>query len=89
MKSSNSMVPIVPEYQQGPLVALYIFSMSHNSGGVINLGEKIISEYEKSPLDDDEGGVGGLNCTLCLVKPLVTMSISLKSCVTSMMKPKP
>jgi hypothetical protein len=58
MKSSNSMVPTTFEYQQGPLVVPYISSMSHNSGGVINLGEKSISKFEKSPPNDDEGGVG-------------------------------
>jgi hypothetical protein len=63
--------------------------MSHNSGGVTNLGEKSISESEESPLDDDEGGVGGLNCTLRLVKPLVTISLSLESCVTFVMNLKP
>jgi hypothetical protein len=33
--------------------------------------------------------VGGLNHTPCLVKPLVTLSLSLESCVTSVMNPKP
>jgi hypothetical protein len=40
------MVPIAPEYQQGLLVAPYISSMSHNSGGVTNLGEKIVLKSE-------------------------------------------
>jgi hypothetical protein len=63
MKSSSSMVPTTPKYQQGPLVAPYISSMSHNSGGVIDLGENFVSESKDSPLDDDEGDVGGFNCT--------------------------
>jgi hypothetical protein len=48
--------------------------MSHNNGGVTNLGKKIVSKFEKSPPNDDEGGVGGLNYTPCLVKPLITSS---------------
>jgi hypothetical protein len=48
--------------------------MSHNSDGVINLGEKIVSKFEESPPNYDESGVGGLNYTLHLVKPLVTSS---------------
>ncbi len=51
-------------------MAPYIFSMSHNNDGVIDLGEESISK-SKPPLDDDEGGVGGLKSTLHLVKPLV------------------
>jgi hypothetical protein len=38
------MVPTTPEYQQGPLVAPYIFSMFHNNGGVTNFKEKFVSE---------------------------------------------
>ncbi len=53
------------------------------------LDEIFVSKFEESPPDDDEGGLGGLNCTFCLVKPLVTMSLSLESCVTSVMNPKP
>ncbi len=83
------MVLTVPEYQWGPLVAPYISSMSHNNGGVTNLGEKFVLEFEQSPPNDDEGGVGGLNHTPHLMKPLVTMSMSFESCVTSMMNPKP
>jgi hypothetical protein len=63
--------------------------MSHNNGGVTNLGKKYVSKFEKSPLYDDEVGVGGLNHTLHLVKPLLTMSLSLESCVTFVMNPKP
>jgi hypothetical protein len=83
------MVPTSLEYQWGPLVAPYISSMTHNSGGVINLGEIFVSKSEKSPPNDYEGGVGGLNYTLHLVKPLIIMSLSLESCVTSVMNPKP
>jgi hypothetical protein len=89
MKSSNSMVPTAPKYRWGPLVVPYISSMSHNNVGVTNLGKKSIFKFEESPPNDDEGGVGGMNHTLHLVKPLVTMSMSLKSCVTSMMNHKP
>jgi hypothetical protein len=38
--------------------------MSHNSGGGTNLGKKIVLEFE-SLTNDDEGSVGGLNCTPC------------------------
>jgi hypothetical protein len=88
MKSSNSLVPITLEYQRGLLVAPYISSMSHNNGGVTNLRGILVLEFEESPLDDDEGAVGGLNRTLHLMKPLITMSLSLESCVTSMMNLK-
>jgi hypothetical protein len=43
------MVPTAPKYHQGPLVVPYIFSMSHNSGGVTNLGEKIVSNLKNLP----------------------------------------
>jgi hypothetical protein len=42
--------------------------MSHNNGLVTNLGDKLVFKFEKSPQDDNEGGVGGLNYTPCLVK---------------------
>jgi hypothetical protein len=63
--------------------------MSHNNGGVTNFGEIFVSKSKESPLDDGEGGVGGLNYTPCLMKPLIKVSLSLESCVTSMMNPKP
>jgi hypothetical protein len=58
--------------------------MYYNNGGVTNLREKSIL-----PANDDEGGVGGLNCTPCLVKPLVIMSLSFESHVTFVMNLKP
>jgi hypothetical protein len=63
--------------------------MFHNIGGVINLGEIFILEFEKFPPNDDEGGVGGLNYTPSMVKPLVIMSLSLESCVTFVTNLKP
>jgi hypothetical protein len=63
--------------------------MAHNNGGMTNLGEKSILEAEESPPDDDEGGVSSLNHTLHLVKPLITISLSLEPYVTSVMNPKP
>jgi hypothetical protein len=45
--------------------------MSQNNGGVTNLGEKSILEFEESPPYDDEGGVGDLNYT-----PLLGETIS-------------
>jgi len=49
--------------------------MVHCNGVVTNLTNKLVYEYEDSSLDDDEGGVGGLNCTPHLVKPLVIVTI--------------
>jgi hypothetical protein len=89
MKSSSLMVPTAPEYQWGLLVAPYIFSMSHNNGKVTNLGEKSMSKSKESPLNDDEVGVGGQNRIPYPMKPLVTVSLSFESCVTSMMNLKP
>ncbi len=63
--------------------------MSHNNGGVINFGKIFVSESKKSPLYDDEIGVGGFNNTPRLVKPLIIMSMLLESCKTSVMNPKP
>jgi hypothetical protein len=63
--------------------------MSHNSSGLTNVGEKIVAKSKESPPYDDEGCVGGLNRTLHLVKPLVTLSLSFESCVTFMMNLKP
>jgi hypothetical protein len=37
--------------------------MFHNNGGVTNLKENFVFEFEDSLVDDDEGGVDGLNCT--------------------------
>jgi hypothetical protein len=51
--------------------------MSNNNSAVIDLREKNVLEFENPPLDDDEGGVGGLNCTPCLVKPLVMVILFL------------
>jgi hypothetical protein len=66
------MVPTALKYRQGLLVAPYISSMYHNNGGVTSLEKKYVSKSKESPLDDGEGGVGGLNHTLRLMKPLVT-----------------
>jgi hypothetical protein len=52
---------------------------------VIKLGGELVFEYEEFPSNDDEGG---LNCTPCLMKPLVIMTMSLEFCVISMMNPK-
>jgi len=57
MKSSGSMVPITFKYQQDPLVAPYVSSVSHNNGGVTNLGKTFVSESKKYPPNDDEGGL--------------------------------
>jgi hypothetical protein len=54
-----------------------MFSMSHNNGVVTNLRCELLFEYEDSPLDEDDGGVGGFNHTPHLVKPLVPFKVSL------------
>jgi hypothetical protein len=63
--------------------------MSQNSIGVTNVGENFVSKSKNIPPYDDEGGVGGLNCTPHLVKPLITLSLSFESCVTIVMNLKP
>jgi hypothetical protein len=50
-----------------------MFSMSHNNGVVTNLRGELLFEYEDSPLGEDDGGVGGFNHTLDLVKPVTTL----------------
>jgi len=70
------MVSTTFKYWQGLLVARYISSMSHNSGGLTDLKEKCFKIWKLFP-NDDKGGVGGLNCTPCLVKPLVMVILSL------------
>ncbi len=75
-------------YRHGLLMVPYISSMFHNSGRVTNLKEKSISELKKFLAYDDEGGVGGLNHTPCLVKPLIIVSLSLEFRVTFVMNPK-
>ncbi len=70
-----------------------MFSMSPNNGVVTNFRGELIFEYEDSPLDEDDGGVGGFNRTPHLVKPLVLLKVSfiLESCVIFVMNitPKP
>jgi hypothetical protein len=58
------------------------------NGVVIKFGGEPKFEFQESPLGDDEGGAGGLNHTPCVVKPLVTMSMYLESCVTFVMNLK-
>ncbi len=85
------MVLIAFEYQRGPLVVPCMPSMSHNNGVLIKFGGELESKYEEFPSNDDEGGVGGLNYTPCMMKLLVIMSLSLslEFCVISVMNPKP
>ncbi len=51
--------------------------MSHNNGVMSNLGDKLVFKFEECPRDDNEGGVGGLNCTPRLVKPLMILTLFL------------
>jgi len=88
VESLNSMLPNMFKYRWGPLVVPYIFSMFHNNGGVTNLREKSIFESKKNLAYDDESGVGGLNRTPHLMKPLVLVSLSLEFCVTFVMNLK-
>jgi hypothetical protein len=50
---------------------------------------KIYFKIFKIFLNDEEGGVGGLNPIPHLVKPLITMPLSFEFFVISMMNPKP
>jgi len=50
-----------------------MFSMSHNNGVVTNLKGELLFEYEDSPEGEDDGGVGGFNHTLDLVKLVATL----------------
>lgn len=58
---SNLMVPTTFKYRQGPLMAPYMLSMSHNNSVLTNLGGELVSEFRKSYLNDDVNGVGSLN----------------------------
>jgi hypothetical protein len=49
--------------------------MFHNNGEMTNLGDKLVFEFEECPQYDNEGGVGGLNCTPHLVKPLMILTL--------------
>jgi hypothetical protein len=59
-------------------------SISFNNGVMIKLGGEPIFKFEDSLRDEDDDGVSDMNCTLCLVKPLILFKIflSLESCVT-------
>jgi hypothetical protein len=63
--------------------------MSHNNGVVSTFGDELIFKYKDSPSCGDEGGVGDLNHTQHLVKPLmiITMFSLPKSYVSSMVNP--
>jgi hypothetical protein len=63
--------------------------MFHNSGGVTNLKKKIVFDVEESPADEDESGVGGLNRTPHMVKPLIITPMSFEYCVIFVMNLKP
>jgi len=61
--------------------------MSHNNGVVTNFKGELLFEYKDSSLSENDGGLGGLNHTPDLVKPLVFFKISfiLESCVIFVM----
>jgi hypothetical protein len=71
--------------------SIHFFHVTHSNGVVTNLRNKLVFESKDYPLDDDEGGVGGLNCTPHLVKPLVMVTIFpiLGCCSPSMVNLKP
>ncbi len=52
-------------------MAPYMSFMSRNNGVVTNLENELLFESEDSLLYENDGGVGGLNHTPHLVKPLV------------------
>jgi hypothetical protein len=87
---SNLMVLTTFKYRQGPLMAPYMLSMSHNNGVVTNLGGELVLEIKEYYLNDNESGVGGLiTCIPHLVKPMVivTMFLIFRSCGYSIMNP--
>jgi len=51
------MVPTAFEYQWGPLIILYMSFMSNNRVVVTNLEGELISKFEDSSPNDDEGVV--------------------------------
>lgn len=48
-------------------------SMLHNSSAMIKLDGELVFEFEKSPQDENDGRVGGLNRTPHQVKPISTL----------------
>jgi len=47
--------------------------MLHNSSAMIKLDGELVFEFEKSPQDENDGRVGGLNRTPHQVKPISTL----------------
>jgi len=66
------MVLTTPENQWGPLEVPYTSSMSHTNGTNI-IGGSSTLEYEEFPLGDNVNGIGGWNCTPCLINPLTNL----------------
>jgi len=83
MKSFNSMVLITSNIDKVFWwLHHYMYFISHNNGVMTNFEGELIFEFEESspslpPKYNDECGVGGLNCTPCLVKPLVIVTLCL------------
>ncbi len=65
-------------------MTLYMSSMSHNNGVVTKFKGELVFKFKESPLDVNDGNVGGQNLTPHLINPLVPLKISfiLISCVT-------
>ncbi len=87
MKSSNSMVPIIPKYWWGPLEVPYMPSMFPNNGVEIGCKGKSTFEFEGSPSTDITGGMGGLNFTPHLVNPLMNLLFVSKAWMLSVVNP--
>ncbi len=79
MKSSNSMVLIIPKYWQGPLKVPYMSSMFLNNSAKIGCKGKSTFEFEESFSIDIIGGVGDLNLTPHLVNPLMNVLLVLEA----------
>ncbi len=60
-------------------------SMSHNNGVMTRFCGELVFGSQKSPLDECDGGVGGLKFTPHLISPLIPFKIFpiTKSCVIS------
>ncbi len=89
MKSSSSMVLIIPKYWRGPLEVSYMSSMSHNNSVNFFFKRKSIFESKESSSTNITTGMGGLNLTPCLVNTLMNLFLVLEAWMLFMVNPNP
>jgi hypothetical protein len=80
MKSFSSMVPTTLEYQQGPLEAPYMSSMSHNNGAKFGCRGKCTFNSKESSSINITSGVGGMNFTTRFMNPLMNILFQKLEC---------